>query len=73
MKFNLSIAEIVLRLFLAVICAGLIGFNRQQKNQFAGIRTHVLVCVGACIIALLQKKLVMRLSHFLFKIRSMRR
>ncbi|NVY96375.1 MgtC/SapB family protein [Lactobacillus sp. DCY120] len=57
MNYHLSLWEIVLRLLLAVVCAGLIGYNRQQRNHSAGVRTHVLVCVGACIIALIQKEI----------------
>lgn len=57
MSFHLSIWEIILRLILSVFCAGLIGYNRQQKNHSAGVRTHILVCVGSCIIALIQKEI----------------
>ncbi len=37
--------------------AGVIGYDREHKNRPAGIKTHVLVCVGACIIALIQKEI----------------
>ncbi|MCT6844127.1 MAG: MgtC/SapB family protein [Bombilactobacillus mellifer] len=57
MNIHLSIYVVVLRLCLAVLCAGIIGYNRQQRNHSAGIRTHILVCVGACIIALIQKEI----------------
>ncbi|MBA1434291.1 MgtC/SapB family protein [Bombilactobacillus bombi] len=57
MDLHLSLWEIVLRLVLSVLCAGVIGYNRQQKNHSAGIRTHILVCVGACIIAMIQKEI----------------
>ncbi|AXX65585.1 MAG: MgtC/SapB family protein [Lactobacillus sp.] len=57
MDLHLSIFEIVLRLVLSVFCAGIIGYNRQQKNHSAGVRTHILVCVGACIIAMIQKEI----------------
>ncbi|UQS81953.1 MgtC/SapB family protein [Bombilactobacillus folatiphilus] len=57
MNMSLPLSEIILRLLLSVLCAGLIGYNRQQKNHSAGVRTHILVCVGACIIALIQKEI----------------
>jgi putative Mg2+ transporter-C (MgtC) family protein len=41
------------RLALAVILAALIGMEREIKNQPAGLRTHILVGVGACIMMLL--------------------
>ena len=39
--------EILLRLVCAVILGGLIGLERAGNNQDAGIRTHILVCLGA--------------------------
>lgn len=54
MVFTLSLREIGLRLLLALIVSGLIGYDREHKNRPAGLRTHILVCVGACIIAMVQ-------------------
>lgn len=42
--------EIVLRLFIAVILGGLIGFERERHNRPAGFRTHILVCVGSALL-----------------------
>lgn len=42
--------ETVLKLVLAVFLSGIIGFEREHKNRPAGLRTHVLVCVGAAIV-----------------------
>ncbi len=39
--------EIVLKMFLIVFCSLIIGFNRGKKNQFAGLKTHLLVGLGA--------------------------
>lgn len=36
-------------LFLAIILGGIIGFERQKEGKQAGIRTHVLVCVGSML------------------------
>ena len=43
---------VVLRIFAAVIIGGLLGLERGLKNRAAGLRTYMLVCVGACIIML---------------------
>ena len=43
---------IILRLVCAVIIGGLIGLERGMKNRPAGLRTYMLVCVGACLIML---------------------
>nr|WP_153381941.1 MgtC/SapB family protein [Companilactobacillus mishanensis] len=42
---------------LATVISGVIGWDRAQKHRPAGIRTHILVCLGACIIALVQKEI----------------
>ena len=43
---------IVLRILAAVICGGAIGIERELKNRPAGLRTYMLVSVGACLIML---------------------
>jgi putative Mg2+ transporter-C (MgtC) family protein len=47
---ELSNYAIVLRIALAVIIGGLIGLERESKNQPAGSRTYILVCLGACLV-----------------------
>ncbi len=46
---DINIWSILLRLFLSVLCAGLIGLERGAKRQPAGFRTHILVCTGGCM------------------------
>ena len=43
--------ELILRLLLAAILAGLIGIEREVRDQPAGFRTHMLVSLGACLFA----------------------
>ena len=50
--------EIGVRLLLAVVVGCIIGVEREKKNRPAGMRTHVLVCVGAATIALLETLLL---------------
>ena len=42
--------EILIRLSLAALFGALIGLERERKNWTAGLRTHMMVCVGACLI-----------------------
>ncbi|MEI3335942.1 MAG: MgtC/SapB family protein [Clostridium sp.] len=42
--------SIIVRLTLAVIFSGIIGLERGRKKRPAGLRTHILVCVGATIV-----------------------
>ena len=43
---------VFLRIFAAVIVGGILGMERGMKNRPAGLRTYMLVCVGACVIML---------------------
>lgn len=40
---------IFLRLGIATLAGVLVGFERGAKNKVAGIKTHVLVCIGAAL------------------------
>lgn len=53
-EFHLNTVDIIIRVFLATFAAGLIGYDREQHSHPAGMRTHILVAVGACILALTQ-------------------
>lgn len=46
----LSWSEILIRLSLASLFGALIGLERERKDWAAGLRTHMMVCVGACLI-----------------------
>jgi putative Mg2+ transporter-C (MgtC) family protein len=43
----MDIAEITLKLILAVALGGLIGFERESSQKPAGFRTNILICLGA--------------------------
>jgi putative Mg2+ transporter-C (MgtC) family protein len=45
----LSELEATLRLSLAALLGGLIGFDRERSSKAAGIRTHMLVSMGAAL------------------------
>lgn len=48
------------RLFAALLLAGAIGFEREANDHVAGLKTHMLVGVGACLFTLLMAILVER-------------
>ncbi len=48
----LNDAQIFIRLFLSLILGGLIGLERQIHRRTAGLRTHILVSLGSCLIML---------------------
>lgn len=43
-------SEVLIRLLLAALFGALIGLERERKNWSAGMRTHMMVCVGSCLI-----------------------
>ena len=43
---------VVLRMTVAFLLGGILGLERGLKQRPAGLRTHMLVCVGACMIML---------------------
>lgn len=45
--------ELTIRLTLAVLCGGTIGWNRQAAGKPAGLRTHMLVSLGASLFVLI--------------------
>jgi putative Mg2+ transporter-C (MgtC) family protein len=44
--------EIMSRLTLAVLLSGVIGLERQMHRRNAGLRTHIMVSLGSCLIML---------------------
>lgn len=44
-----SIGPIAIRLLLSLICGGVIGFERARRGRPAGLRTHILVCLGSTL------------------------
>lgn len=44
-----TIARITVRLLVAAILGGILGYERELKGRSAGVRTHMLVAVGAAL------------------------
>ena len=55
--------EIVLRLVLAVLLGGVIGFNRSRHNKPAGLRTMALISLGSAAFTLIGIESVIQLSE----------
>ncbi len=50
-----SIILIALKLLMAVVCGGAIGFERELSRKPAGLRTNVLICVGATLFMIVSR------------------
>ncbi|MCQ0969570.1 MgtC/SapB family protein [Paracoccus sp. TK19116] len=44
-----TITRITVRLSIAALLGGILGYERERKHRSAGIRTHMLVAVGAAL------------------------
>ncbi len=47
---HISVSSMLYRLAVALVCGGLLGYEREWREHAAGLRTHTLVAVGACLI-----------------------
>src|SRR6202142_1230102 len=48
-------SEMLIRLVAAAALGSLVGFERERLLWAAGIRTHMLVCVGSCLIMIVSR------------------
>jgi putative Mg2+ transporter-C (MgtC) family protein len=55
-----AIVRIVLRLLVAVVLGGVIGYERESIGAAAGLRTHMLVSLGAALFVLIPLQAGMR-------------
>src|SRR5262245_34991934 len=49
--------QIVGQIFLAVLLGGAVGLERQIHKEFAGLRTHILICVGSALFTILSDRI----------------
>ncbi|MBI5148638.1 MgtC/SapB family protein [Candidatus Pacearchaeota archaeon] len=47
-----SEVDLVLRLVIASILGAAIGYERERRGKTAGLRTHILVCMGSALITI---------------------
>ena len=52
---DLSPLTLILRFMTACVCGGVVGYSRGKYHRPAGIRTHVLVCLGAASTVLMSQ------------------
>ncbi len=53
LPFGLTITlfdiEIIIRILVAVLLGGIVGYEREKSKKPAGLRTHIFVSMGACL------------------------
>ncbi|RYZ89469.1 MAG: MgtC/SapB family protein [Proteobacteria bacterium] len=58
-----TFAQLVVRLLIAALLGGLIGFERERSGKAAGLRTHMLVCIGTASVMAIPQQAGMGLEH----------
>jgi putative Mg2+ transporter-C (MgtC) family protein len=51
-----EITQLSVRLLLAALLGGILGFEREQRGKAAGIKTHMLVAIGAALFILIPQQ-----------------
>ena len=46
-------SELALRLLMAAVMGGILGWERERRGRPAGLRTFMLVCMGSCLFTIL--------------------
>ena len=49
--------DMAIRLFMSCLLGGIIGYERESHRKSAGLRTHILVSIGSCLIMILSIKI----------------
>ncbi len=57
---ELNMMSIALRIFLAIFIGGVMGVERGRKNRPAGLRTYILVCLGAAMVMMTNQYVYMQ-------------
>lgn len=59
---NLDWQTAAVRLVLAAVLGGVIGLERQRRNKSAGVRTHMMVALGAALFSIVSVELPERVG-----------
>lgn len=60
---ELNTITIIFRIFLAILIGGIIGTERDIKHRAAGMRTHMLVCMGAAVVMMTNEYIYVMYDH----------
>ncbi|MCC7441838.1 MAG: MgtC/SapB family protein [Bdellovibrionales bacterium] len=52
MTLEVIVTSVLPKVFLSLLCGAMVGFERQLKRKAAGMKTHMLISMGACLYTL---------------------
>ena len=70
MNYFMMQGMLVLRILLAGMCGGIIGFERKNRGKGAGVRTHTIVALASALMMVISKYGFMDLAEGIPGIRS---
>ena len=50
---EITYSTVLLRLLIAAVCGAMVGFEREVHGRAAGLRTHMMVALGAALTTLI--------------------
>lgn len=53
---SLATVESILGLIISIVFGAIIGFEREITHKPAGLRTHMLVCLGSCLFTIVSQE-----------------
>jgi putative Mg2+ transporter-C (MgtC) family protein len=61
---EINLTSITIRLFLSAALGGLLGWERETRRQNAGLRTHMIISVGSCLLMLISIYIPQAFSNY---------
>ncbi len=62
--FMFDIGTVFGKLFISAVLGGFIGWERERRGRPAGLRTHILVCVGVTLIMLVSEHIFVQYQGY---------
>lgn len=62
--YQIGVIDSIIRLSISFALGLIIGLERMRGNRPAGLRTHILVCISACLAIIINYEIVEQFSQF---------
>ena len=61
---DINLLSVIVRMLCAVLCGGVIGYERETEGKDAGLRTHMMICVGSAMVTATSQYLLLVLHQY---------
>lgn len=59
-QFYSTLPDLLIKVFFAIVCGGMIGIERERRGKPAGLRTNILICLGSMLYMLISDLIALR-------------